>query len=399
MKKNLKILVLEDNPADAELIKRELKTAGMQFNMQVVSDRINFVKGLTDFVPDIILSDHSLSSFNSLEAFSIVKKDHEDIPFIIVTGAASEEFAVICMKAGVKDYILKKNLKRLPSAIEHVFESDSSSRIKEKILVLEKTLQCAFHEIEEKTRMITESFTYAKKLQNALLPEKDQLSRYFQEWFILNEAKNVVSGDFCWFQKVDNKLVFVVGDCTGHGVSGALMSVVAAGFLDKIVNEKKITKPAEILRNLNIGISRFFKDQSTLDGIDIAICSINLKTNFIEFSGANRPIWIMRTSGLDEIGATRLHVGGIMISESKLYESHYLQAFKGDVLYFFSDGILNQFGGANGKKLTGKKFKAVLSSISGIQLQDQKIILKKFINEWKGDNAQVDDILVAGLKI
>jgi serine phosphatase RsbU (regulator of sigma subunit) len=110
-------------------------------------------------------------------------------------------------------------------------------------------------------------------------------------------------------------------------------------------------------------------------------------------------LWIMRTFGLDEIGATRSQIGGIKSSETKTYESHYLQAFKGDIIYFFSDGILNQFGGSKDKKLTGKKFKAVLTSISGIQLSDQKIILRKFINEWKGNNAQVDDILVVGLKL
>jgi serine phosphatase RsbU (regulator of sigma subunit) len=399
MKTNINILLLEDDPADAELIKRELKSAGLQFNMQVVSDRPNFLKGLSEFRPDVILSDHSLTSFNSLEAFSIVKKDHNAIPFIIVTGAASEEFAVICMKAGVRDYILKKNLKRLPAAIQQVMENDSVTREKEKMKQLERKLKHAFLEIKEKSRTITESVIYTQKIQSAMLPEKEKLARFFPEWFILNQPKDVISGDFYWFQKTENKLIFAIADCTGHGVAGTLMSIVGIELLNRIVKEKNIIKPSEILRNLNMEFSRFLKPDNSIDGISIALFSINLNTHFIEFSGAGRPIWLMRKTGLDEVNGSRPSVGGMLALESRYYETHYLQSFSGDILYLFTDGFLNQFGGSRDKKLMKKKFRSLLSSISGIQLHDQKIILKRFINEWKGDNEQVDDILVIALKI
>jgi serine phosphatase RsbU (regulator of sigma subunit) len=397
MKANVKILLLEDEMADAEMIKRELKTSGMQFNMQVVDNRENFIKGLKEFVPDIILSDHSLSSFNSLEAFSIVKKDFSNIPFIIVTGAASEEFAVICMKAGVRDYILKKNLKRLPSAIQSVFENISIGD-KEKIKALEQQLRYAFHEIEDKNHVITDSYVFAKKLQDSMLPEKQKLSKYFTEWFILNQPRDVVSGDFYWFHKVEDRLIIAIGDCTGHGVPGALMSLVGLELLNQIVIEKNVLRPSEILRNLNVNLSRFIKPDNTFAGIDIAVCSINLTNRFIEFSGASRPVWILRSLRLDKIEGSRLQVGGLVVSEAKVFESHYFQATPGDTLYFFTDGILDQPGGFKNKKLLKKKFAGLLSSIGGIQLQDQKMILKKFINEWKGNNEQIDDILVAGFK-
>jgi serine phosphatase RsbU (regulator of sigma subunit) len=398
MKTNIKILLLEDDSADAELIDRELKSSGMQFDMQVVSDKANFLTGLAEFNPDIILSDHSLSSFNSLEAFSIVKKDYENIPFIIVTGAESEEFAVICMKAGVKDYILKKNLKRLPASIQHVFENDPAIREKAKIKRLEQQLKYAFQEIEEKNQVITDSVIYAKKIQEALFPEKNILAKYFKEWFVLNQPKEIVSGDFYWFRKIENKLYFALADSAGHGVPGALMSIVGTELLNKIIDERNILKPSEILRNLNHDLSRFLQPDKISDSIAISICCINLNTHFIEFAGANSPIWIMRASGIDEFDGSRMSVGGMMSAESRSYETQYLQAFTGDILYFFSDGILNQFGGTSDKKLMKKKFRSILSSINGIQLNDQKAILRKFINDWKGNNTQVDDILIVGLK-
>lgn len=398
MKKHIKILLLEDNPADAELISRELSKSGMLFSMHVVDTREDFIIGLNNFEPDIILSDHSLPSFNSLEAFAIVNKNY-NIPFVLVTGSVSEEFAVTCMKAGVNDYIIKDSLTRLPAAVNNILEGNVLKREKEAVEELHRQLKNAFKEIEEKNKAITDSIVYARRIQEAMLPEASRLDELVSGWFIFNQAKDIVSGDFYWFEKCQDQLIIAVADCTGHGVPGALMSVVGTGLLNRIVNEKHITKPSEILQHLNDGICRFFRKNEGKDGMDIALCSIDLNTHRVEFSGANRPLWIMHQGGLEEISPTKLPIGGLRDADSREYRTHLLQAEPGDMVYLFTDGIMDQFGGEKNKKLMKKRFRSFIASLRFKHMIEQKVIIENYINDWKGEHEQVDDILIVGLKI
>jgi len=398
MKKHIKILLLEDNPADAELISRELSRSGMLFSMHVVDTREEFIIGLNNFEPDIILSDHTLPSFNSLEAFAIVNKNY-NIPFVLVTGSVSEEFAVTCMKAGVNDYILKDSLVRLPAAVNNILAGNVLKKEKEAAEELHRQLKNAFREIEEKNKAITDSIVYARRIQEAMLPEPSRLDELTSGWFVFSQAKDIVSGDFYWFEKCHDHLIVAVADCTGHGVPGALMSVVGIGLLNRIVNEKHVTKPAEILQHLNHGIRRFFRNNDTKDGMDIALCSINLLTHEVEFSGANRPLWIMHQGGLEEIRPTKLPIGGFRDSDGLKYETHILQTEPGDMLYLFTDGLPDQFGGENNKKMLKKRFRNFIASLRFRHMIEQKVIIDGFVNDWKGEHEQVDDILIVGLKI
>lgn len=390
--------MLEDNPSDAELIKRELSRSGMLFSMHTAASREDFIIGLNNFEPDIILSDHSLPSFNSLEAFAIVNKNY-NIPFILVTGSVSEEFAVAAIKAGVSDYILKSSLKRLPAAVNSILAGDVLKREKEAVEELHRQLKNAFREIEEKNKSITDSIVYARKIQEAMLPETKRLDEMVSDWFIFSQAKDIVSGDFYWFEKCGNLLVIAVADCTGHGVPGALMSVVGTSLLNKIVNEKGITQPAKILKQLNYGIRHFFKQNDAKDGMDIALCCIDLNTRKMEYSGANRPLWIMHQAGLEEVSPTKLPVGGLHDSDSNEYLTHTLQTEPGDMIYLFTDGIIDQFGGEKDKKMMKKRFKNFIASLRFKHMIEQELIIGNYINEWKGEHEQVDDILIVGLKI
>jgi len=398
MKKHIKILLLEDNPADAELISRELSRSGMLFSMHVVDTREEFIIALNNFEPDIILSDHTLPSFNSLEAFAIVNKNY-NIPFVLVTGSVSEEFAVTCMKAGVNDYILKDSLIRLPAAVNNILAGNVLKKEKEAAEELHRQLKNAFREIEEKNKAITDSIIYARRIQEAMLPEPSRLDELTSGWFVFSQARDIVSGDFYWFEKCHDHLIVAVADCTGHGVPGALMSVVGIGLLNRIVNEKHITKPAEILQHLNQGIRRFFRNNDTKDGMDIALCSINLHTHEVEFAGANRPLWIMHQGGLEEIRPTKLPIGGFRDSDGLKYETHILQTEPGDMLYLFTDGLPDQFGGENNKKMLKKRFRNFIASLRFRHMIEQKVIIDGFVNDWKGEHEQVDDILIVGLKI
>lgn len=403
MDKNLKILLLEDNPGDVGLLQRELKRSGMLFTLYVADSKESFVDTLNMFHPDIILSDHSLPSFNSKEAFEIAKSKNPDIPFILVTGTVSEEFAVECMKAGVDDYIIKDSLTRLPSAIKAVFSTREVKREKKIIEDLHKELKNAHQELAEKNKSITDSINYAKHIQDAILPDNERLHKFFSEWFIHYKPKDIVSGDFYWFEERDNKLIIAVADCTGHGVPGALMSVIGVELLNKIVNEKNVTTPSEILRHLNIGITRFFKPKENRinanDGMDMAICSIDFSTNTLEYAGAHRPLWLIRDNNLEEIKPSKHPIGGLQPGEKRVYENHTMVYNSSDLLYFFTDGITDQFGGRFEKKLMKKKFKKLLLSMHSNSLSEQKNILDEYMTKWTGNLEQVDDMLVMGVRL
>jgi len=402
IQKNIKILLLEDNPGDVGLLQRELKKAGLLFSLYVADSKESFVEGLHAFEPDIILSDHSLPSFNSKEAFEIAKNKKVDIPFVLVTGTVSEEFAVECMKAGVDDYILKDSLVRLPSAIQNLFNNKEIKKEKDSIELLHKELQNAYQEIEEKNKSITDSINYAKRIQDAILPDNEKLNAFFPEWFIHYKPKDIVSGDFYWFEKCGNKLIIAVADCTGHGVPGALMSVIGSELLNKIVVEKNITDPSEILRHLNIGITRFFKtkENQTMadDGMDIAICTISFDSKTLEYAGAHRPLWLIRNDDLEEFKPNKHSIGGLLPGEKRVYEKHQIKFNSNDLVYFFTDGITDQFGGRFEKKLMKKKFKKLLLSMHSNHLNDQKKILNDYMTRWAGNIEQVDDMLVMGLR-
>jgi phosphoserine phosphatase RsbU/P len=403
MEEQLKILLIEDNVSDAGLLERELKKANMNYSLRVVDNKDLFVKELYSFKPEVVLSDHSLPSFNSLEALKIARGLRPDIPFILVTGAVSEEFAVECMKAGADDYILKNSLIRLPSSILSVFSKKSIKREKEIIESLHNGLQVAYKEIKEKNNNITDSINYAKLIQEAMLPEKGVLAKIFSQSFILNKPKDIVSGDFYWFTEYDNKLLIAVADCTGHGVPGALLSMIGYNLLSEIVNIKGITQPAEILKILNEGVRRILKQDSkenqTRDGMDVALCSIDRKNQKLIFAGANRPLFFFRNDELEFTKGNSYGIGGIQSELVREYTNHEFSFSIGDVIYMYTDGFVDQFGGKDNKKIMRGNFVNLLTSIQYYDLPEQEEILNRWLNEWKGDLEQTDDILLIGIKL
>lgn len=402
MEEQLKILLIEDNAFDASLLQRELKKANMNHSLRIVDNKELFIKELYNFRPDVVLSDHSLPSFNSLEALRIARELRPDIPFILVTGAVSEEFAVECMKAGADDYILKSSLIRLPSSIVNVFSKKVIKREKEIIESLHNGLQVAYKEIKEKNISITDSINYAKLIQEAMLPEKGVLAKIFSQSFILNKPKDIVSGDFYWFTEYENKLLIAVADCTGHGVPGALLSMIGYNLLSEIVNIKGVTQPAEILKILNEGVRRILKQDSkenhTRDGMDVALCSIDRKNQKLIFAGANRPLFCFRNDGLEFTKGNSYGIGGIQSSIGE-YTSHEFSFNVGDVIYMYTDGFVDQFGGKGNKKMMRGNFVNLLTSIQYYDLLEQEELLNQWLKDWQGDLEQTDDILLIGIKL
>lgn len=198
MDKVLQILYLEDNPADAGLTQYALRRTGLSFNMHVIDTEREYRKALIDFKPDLILSDHSLPGFSSIEAYKIMKENACDTPFILLTGSVSEQFAVDCLLAGIDDYILKDNLIRLPSSIERVLAKKRVTLEKETIESLHKELQSVYKQLEEKNRETIDSINYAKRIQNTILPDETEFKKWAINGFVIYSPRDIVSGDLYW---------------------------------------------------------------------------------------------------------------------------------------------------------------------------------------------------------
>jgi serine phosphatase RsbU (regulator of sigma subunit) len=256
--------------------------------------------------------------------------------------------------------------------------------------------------IKEKNKDITDSIQYAKRLQEAVFPEANTLNNHFAESFVLFRPKDIVSGDFYWFEEVKGKTILAVGDCTGHGVPGAFMSILGHNLLNQIIIEQGLSDPAEILRLLDKQVSHALNKKGRKDyndGMDIALCVIDKTQKQMSFAGANRPLVVKTKDGLKELKPNKFPIGGNEEDRCKVFHKQELPLNDSDVLYLFSDGYYDQFGGPNGKKF---KYKRLIEQISGIAskpLKEQEIILSSTLENWRGNLEQLDDICVVGVRI
>ncbi|PCI94232.1 MAG: hypothetical protein COB15_14595 [Flavobacteriales bacterium] len=253
-----------------------------------------------------------------------------------------------------------------------------------------------------KNNMITDSISYAKKIQNAISPTLEPFKKYFKDAFVLYQPKDIVSGDFYWGYQNENTILFTVADCTGHGVPGAFMSLIGNNILDKIVGESNITQPDLILERLSEELYnrlRSDNDSNIKDGMDLVICSINLDTLQLQMAGAYNPMYLVRNNELTQFKTDRYQLGNPEQINNRKFTLQEFQLEKEDVLYLFSDGFADQKGGPNGKKFYYPPFRDLLTKISKLPMNIQEKELTRTLSEWKGAGDQIDDILVLGLKI
>lgn len=259
------------------------------------------------------------------------------------------------------------------------------------------------NEVEEKSKEITDSITYAKRIQEAILPSRESLNETLKNGFILYKPKDIVAGDFYWMEKsmVKNNeiILFAAADCTGHGVPGALVSVVCNNALNRSVREFGLTLPGEILdKTRDLVVQEFSKSgEEVKDGMDISLCSISFKENSLRWAGANNPAWIIRDGNIIEIKPNKQPIGK---SENRQpFTTHQLQVQKGDTIYIFTDGFADQFGGEKGKKFKSSQLKDFLISIQQKEMNEQKLALEECFHLWKGSLEQVDDVCVIGVRV
>ena len=255
--------------------------------------------------------------------------------------------------------------------------------------------------VEEKQQEITDSINYAKRLQQGILVPFDLVQSWLSESFILFKPKDIVSGDFYWIEKVGNKVYFAVADCTGHGIPGALVSIICSNALTKSLYEDFTYEPSRILDNTRAIVEeRFVRAKDEIkDGMDISLCCLNVEEKSITWAGAMNPLWVVRKGSkeVEELKPDRQSIG--MVEKPKRYKQHEVKLAKGDSVYLFSDGYQDQFGGEKGRKYMKGRFKKFVLSIKDQDMQTQLTSFEKEFISWKGDREQIDDVCVMGVRI
>jgi len=266
----------------------------------------------------------------------------------------------------------------------------------------------AEEKIAIKNQEIKDSITYASRIQTALLPMDIYISSVFENYFIINKPRDIVSGDFYWFGYRENKAILVVADCTGHGIPGAFLSMLGIMSLNNLVYKVKRLHSDDILNALNKNIINLLhqrgKEGEARDGMDVALCIIDLENLTLEYSGANSPVYIVKNQidtddlpVIEKLNPNKMPIG-YFIGLEESFNRHTIKIDKKDTLYMFTDGFIDQFGGEENKKYLAKNFKELLRKINHIPIKERKLFLENELNNWKGNNEQVDDIMIAGIE-
>jgi serine phosphatase RsbU (regulator of sigma subunit) len=288
------------------------------------------------------------------------------------------------------------------SNIEVAHAVEKSEQEKEIYRLRHVELKKAYDIIEEINRDMTASINYASRIQRAILPDPSLVRGLVGRLFILYMPKDIVSGDFYWFVQEGKKLVIVAADCTGHGVPGALMSMLGISFLEEIVNFRKIIESGQILNELRKEVQRALHQKGAReeqkDGMDISLCVIDRSKNVIQYSGAYNNLYLVRNDELIDYPADRMPIGIYALSDIE-FKTNYIPSLPGDMLYMYSDGYADQFGGPKTKKFKYTQLKELLVSIHNLPLMEQKKKLEKSFIDWKGNNQQIDDVMILGYKV
>jgi serine phosphatase RsbU (regulator of sigma subunit) len=314
----------------------------------------------------------------------LLSKDKEKIEALATAESKKQKIIIVAVTTGF--------LFMMVFAI-FVFRSNREKQRKNLEITEQKAL------IEERNREVHDSINYAKRIQTAILPPDKMIRDCLPDSFVLFKPKDIVSGDFYWLEAVGDKVFFAAVDCTGHGVPGAMVSVVGNSGLNRSVKEFGLSQPAAILDKLTLLVEETFSksENEVKDGMDISICCINKKTNLLEWAGANNPLWLIRNNIVEEIKADKQPIGAF--DHRKPFTNHAIQLNKGDAVYLFTDGYADQFGGEKGKKFKYKQLENLILTNNHLIMAEQKAMLDHSFESWRGSLEQIDDVCIIGVRI
>lgn len=351
---------------------------------------------------DVILLDVQMPEMDGFEVAEVLcaNDNTKDIPIIFLTALSTEkEFMLKGYKTGAVEYLSKP----LDSDILKV-KVDTFAQInkqKKQIKKAQEELSKTNSSLQAYTNQVTSSIRYAKNIQNAILPKDEIIKEIFPQSFIFYKPCHIVGGDFYWFTIKSGKAVVACVDCTGHGVPGALMSMIGSNMLKNIVEEKNVTNPAailnEMMRSLRTTFSHNNVNGKIVDGMEAAICSFDFSSGTLEFAGAKRPLMLVKRDCHEIIKPDTFSISHETPPHFK-FTNHIVNLAQDDYIYMFTDGYTDQFGGEDGKRFMKSKFIDLINSVREIEMQEQAAFVEHTFDDWKGENEQVDDVLVMGFK-
>ncbi len=283
-------------------------------------------------------------------------------------------------------------------------EYDKSNKLETMLLVSNDITSRKKQEliIQETNRKITDSINYAKRIQHAIIPVKEEISEDLKEFFMFYKPKDVVSGDFPWYYKKDDLIYFAAVDCTGHGVPGAMMSLIGFLLLNDIVNDIVDWSPSEILDRLNDGVVETLKQNkegnAAVDGMDVAICRIDLKNDELQYAGAHRPLYFVRDGELEQYKGDKYPIGGRQYKGDAKFANHSIKIKPDDSIFFFSDGLPDQFGGPENFKFGPKRIRETIVENADKPMEEIGAIFETKLEDWMGEQSQFDDVLLIGIR-
>jgi len=387
------VLVVDDNYANLEVLGKQLQENNLE--IEFATDGETALKWVDSQQFDLVLLDVNMPGLNGFDVCKLIKANpkHADLPIIFITANNDIDSIVQAFNIGAIDFITKPFINK-----------EVISRVKTQIQIKKNkdAIDQYINEIERKNLLIEQSMRYAERIQSVVISNYAKLENYFSDYFVSIIPLNVVCGDFLWTHTYDKKIMVGAFDCTGHGIPGALMSILVYSMLHEVVlqNNADIT-PDQILNQLRSKISQTLYDHNdkiTLsDGADGAIISFDLKKSVATFSGAYSRSYMIRDNQIIEFKGDNMPIA--MFCRMNPFTGKDIEIKKGDVFYLLTDGIIDQFGGELNQKFSRKRIMELFIEIHKLPMSEQKDIINKTFTDWKGDQDQIDDITIVGLRI
>lgn len=419
-----KILIIEDELGIRESVCELLDINGYQ--TESASNGYLGLKKAIEILPDLVICDVLMPNFNGWETLEVFRHNKllQAIPFIFLTAKVTMQDLRKGMNLGADDYLTKPFLpQELLNVIARQLEKIKIGKTKEaseRLVQIKKAVAKIVFKEKKQNIEFHQSLEYAKRVQDVILPNESTMQNLFENYFGYFSAKDVISGDFFWVKEIGGVKLIAVADCTGHGVPAALLTMICYEQLNLTVSRYGCRNPEDILKKVNDLIVCFMKqngDYELNDGMDISLCSIDTDYNILRFAGAVRPLYIVSDnlkfikvddsrvniltgdSGkkLYEIKGDRNSIGGGY--ENFTINEQVIELKNDDLLYLFSDGLIDQFGGENKKRFKSKQLKQLILGINERDLSGQKSIIANTINTWKGPEEQTDDIALIGIRL
>jgi sigma-B regulation protein RsbU (phosphoserine phosphatase) len=413
------ILCIDDERIVLNSLKTELRSAlGSKYRIEIAEGGHDALELFADLLSDdeeicVVISDYIMPDMKGDDLLIEIHRSAPDIIKILLTGQASLEGVTNAVNyANLYRYISKPwEVNDLILTVEEGIKSfykdkqlrDQNIQLMNMNLVLERKVEERTKELQQKNENIQASINYAKRIQTALLPQQEEIDKIFPNNFVLYRPKDVVSGDLYWLHTEEPFVYLAAIDCTGHGVPGAFMSVIAHSLLNQIVIDKEVEMPNQILNELHKGVKKALKreEADNKEGMDISLCRIDISKNILYYAGAMSSIYLMCGGEFSEISADRCSIGGsVRMMPEQGYTLHTWQIEQTTNVYLFTDGYRDQIGGTDRVKFMSKRFREMIKEMAALPLATQGTFVENTLDNWTSNRyRQVDDILVMGVQI